>query len=147
MPKIFDLYSSSLSWRTSSISSSNCFPNHSKFSSTLAKLILSLPQQCLSFSNSVLQMSPWIPKFALTDLARQRYSNVSYELVVSAPGLVNICEFLVEAECRQVAPSVYERLTTCPIRKTSFLPRTGATKHARNTTITSGRPTQQNPPL
>ncbi len=145
MPKI--QCSSSLSRRTFSISASNFFPNHCKFSTTLAKLILSLPQQCLSFSNSFLQMSPRNPKFALTDLTRQRYPNVSYELVLSGPGLVNIFGFLVEAECRQVAPSTYERLTTCPIRKTSVLSRTGATKHARNTTSTSRRPTQQNPPL
>jgi glucokinase len=46
----------------------------------------------------------------LLEFLRARYPHVSYERVVSGPGLVNIFRFLDEALGRPVAPSVRERM-------------------------------------
>ena len=43
---------------------------------------------------------------------RQRYARVSYERLVSGPGLVQICRFLVEEEGRVLATGVAERMQT-----------------------------------
>jgi glucokinase len=49
---------------------------------------------------------------ALLAFLKRRYGRVSYERVVSGPGLVNILDFLREDQSRQVAPIVLERLQT-----------------------------------
>lgn len=43
---------------------------------------------------------------------RQRHTRVSYERLVSGPGLVQICRFLVEEEGRALAAGVTERMRT-----------------------------------
>ena len=43
---------------------------------------------------------------------RKQYPTVSYERIVSGPGLVNICHFFVDDQHRALAPSVRERMQT-----------------------------------
>ena len=47
---------------------------------------------------------------ALLAFLHKRYGRVSYERIVSGPGLINILDFLREDQQRQVAPVVRERL-------------------------------------
>ena len=49
---------------------------------------------------------------ALLCYMRKQYSTVSYERLVSGPGLVQICNFFVEEQHCALAPSVRERMQT-----------------------------------
>ncbi len=48
----------------------------------------------------------------LLDYLRRRYTHVSYERLVSGPGLVHIWRFLVEAEGRELTAGLEERMRT-----------------------------------
>ena len=47
---------------------------------------------------------------ALLAFLQKRYGRISYERIVSGPGLINILDFLREDQHRQIAPVVEERL-------------------------------------
>ena len=49
-------------------------------------------------------------EIALFAFLQKRYGRISYERVVSGPGLVNILDFLREDQGRRIAPAVEERL-------------------------------------